>query len=43
MSYFSAKLILLAERIRVSVLNCVKYYWLIDAVMPMIPAIFDIL
>lgn len=43
MSYFEANLILLAEWFRFKILNCIKHFWIIDSIMPMLPAIFDII
>ena len=43
MSYFEADLILLAEAIRSKILNCIKYFGIIDSVMPMIPMFFDLI
>ena len=43
MSYFEANLILLAEWLGVRILNCVKHFWIVDSIMPMLPAIFDII
>lgn len=42
MSYFEAKLILLAEWFRFRILNCIKYFGIFDSLMPMIPMLFDI-
>lgn len=43
MSYFEANLILLAEWLRARILNCIKHFWIIDSIMPVLPAIFDII
>ena len=43
MTLFESKVILLAERIRMGILNCVKYFGIIDSIIPVIPAIFDLI
>lgn len=41
MSYLEKDLILSAEWIRWKILDLVKYFWWIDSILPMLPAIFD--
>lgn len=43
MGLFEMRLILLSEKLRMGVLNCVKYFGIFDSIMPMIPMLFDFL